>query len=76
MLSLIKQYKQLPAAIINVIIAEFFVQLVNNTFMLILPLYLSKVGYTDEEIALFITVRFLGVFLLALPIGHLIKGKN
>lgn len=76
MIELIKQYKLLPAAILNVIIAEFFVQLVNNTFMLILPLYLSRCGYSDEEIALFITIRFLGVLLLALPIGKMIKGRN
>ena len=44
--------------------------------MLILPLYLSKKGYSDEDIALFITVRFLGVLLLAFPIGKLIKGKK
>ncbi|MEO6303932.1 MAG: MFS transporter, partial [Bacteroidia bacterium] len=29
-----------------------------------------------EEIALFITFRFLGVFILALPMGNLIKGKK
>ena len=76
MLSILKQYKTLPSAIINVIIAEFFVQLVNCTFMLILPLYLNKKGYSDEDIALFITIRFLGVLLLALPIGQLIKGRR
>ena len=76
MLAIYNDYKKLPSAIINVIVAEFFVQLVNCTFMLILPLYLSRKGYSDEEIALFITVRFLGVLLLALPIGKLIRGKN
>jgi predicted MFS family arabinose efflux permease len=75
MFSFLKEYKHLNKDIVNVIIAEFFIQLVNCTFMMILPLYLDRKGYTNEEIALFITVRFLGVFLLAIPVGNLIKGK-
>lgn len=60
----------------NVIISEFFIQLVNATFMNILPLYMTREGFSDEEIALYITFRFLGVFILALPFGKLIKGKK
>ena len=75
MFSFLKEYQHLNKAIINVIIAEFFIQLVNCTFMLILPLYLDRKGYSNEEIALFLTVRFLGVFLLAIPVGNIIKGK-
>lgn len=75
MLGFIKDYRILSPAIINVIIAEFFIQLVNATFMNILPLYMSREGYSDEDIALFITFRFLGVFALALPIGRIIKGR-
>ncbi len=75
MFSFIKDYNKLKPAIINVIIAEFFIQLVNATFMNILPLYMSRKGFSDEQIALFITFRFLGVFALALPIGNLIKGR-
>lgn len=75
MLGFIKDYRILKPAIINVIIAEFFIQLVNATFMNILPLYMSREGFSDEEIALFITFRFLGVFALALPIGRIIKGR-
>ena len=75
MFDFIKEYRRLTPAITNVIIAEFFIQLVNATFMLILPLYMDRKGYSAEEIALFITFRFLGVFLLALPIGNIIKGR-
>ncbi len=75
MFSFIKDYKKLKPAIINVITAEFFIQLVNATFMNILPLYMSRKGFSDEEIALFITFRFLGVFALAIPIGNIIKGR-
>ncbi len=59
----------------NVIVSEFFIQLVNATFMNILPLYMSRKGFSDEEIALFITFRFLGVFVLAVPIGNILKGR-
>lgn len=75
MFAFIKDYKKLKPAITNVIIAEFFIQLVNATFMLILPLFLDRRGFSEEEIALFITCRFLGVFVLALPIGNIIKGR-
>lgn len=75
MFAFIKDYRILKPAIINVIVAEFFIQLVNATFMNILPLYMKRRGYSDEEIALFISFRFLGVFALALPIGNIIKGR-
>ena len=75
MFAFLKDYKKLKPAITNVIVAEFFIQLVNATFMLILPLYMDRKGFSEEEIALFITCRFLGVFVLALPIGNIIKDR-
>jgi MFS family permease len=76
MFSLIAPYKKLESQVLNVVFAEFFIQLVNATFMNILPLYMVREGFSDEEIALYITFRFLGVFVLALPFGKLIKGKR
>jgi MFS family permease len=73
--SFLSAYKKLEAQVLNVVYAEFFIQLVNATFMNILPLYMVREGFSDEEIALYITFRFLGVFVLALPFGKLIKGK-
>lgn len=75
-LSFIQDYKNLEKPVMNVIISEFFIQMVNATFMNILPLYMTRKGFSDEEIALFITFRFLGVFILALPLGNLIKGRK
>ncbi len=75
-LSFLNDYQKLEKPILNVVISEFFIQLVNATFMNILPLYMTRKGFSDEEIALFITFRFLGVFILALPLGNLIKGKK
>lgn len=72
----INDYKKIELPIKNAIASEFFIQLVNATFMNILPLYMTRNGFSDEDIALFITFRFLGVFILALPLGRLIKGKK
>lgn len=76
MFTFLSDYTKLEKQVLNVIVAEFFIQLVNATFMNILPLYMTREGFSNEEIALYITVRFLGVFILALPIGRIIKGKK
>ena len=55
--------------------AEFFVQLIGASFFLILNIYLAKQGFSDPEIANFISYRFLAVMLLAFPLGFYIKGK-
>ncbi len=72
----ISQFQKIDKPVLNVIVSEFFIQMVNATFMVVLPLYLAKENYTNEEIALFLTFRFLGVFVLALPLGNFIKGKK
>lgn len=76
MLSFVHDYIKLEKQVLSVIVSEFFIQLVNATFMNILPLYMTREGFSDEEIALYITFRFLGVFVLAVPFGKLIKGKK
>lgn len=76
MFGFIKDYKNLEKQVLNVIIAEFFIQLVNATFMNILPLYMHQEGFSKEEIALYITFRYLGVFVLAIPFGYLIRGRK
>ncbi|HWY38089.1 MAG TPA: MFS transporter [Bacteroidia bacterium] len=75
-MSFLSSYKNLERQVVMVIAAEFFIQLVNATFMNMLPLYLDHIHYKNEQIASFISFRFLGVFLLALPIGIFIKGKK
>jgi MFS family permease len=71
----LRDYKNLEKPVLNVIASEFFIQMVNATFMNILPLYMTRKGFSDEDIALFITFRFLGVFALALPLGRFIRGR-
>ena len=55
--------------------AEFFVQLIGASFFLILNIYLAKKGFSDPEIANYISYRFLAVMLLAFPLGFYIKNK-
>lgn len=76
MASFLQPYRKLEHQVVMVIAAEFFIQLVNATFMNMLPLYLNRLHYTNEDIAGFISFRFLGVFMLALPIGIFIKGRK
>jgi predicted MFS family arabinose efflux permease len=76
MLKFLLPYKTIEKQILLVIAAEFCIQLVNATFMNMLPLYLNHLHYSKQEIAGFISFRFLGVFLLALPLGMFIKGKK
>ena len=73
---LISDYNKIELPVKNVIVSEFFIQMVNATFMNILPLYMNREGFSSQEIALFITFRFLGVFALALPLGNFMKGKK
>ena len=56
--------------------AEFFIQLIGAAFFLILNIYLAKEGFSDPEIANFISYRFLAVMVLAFPLGFYIKGKR
>lgn len=72
---LFRDYANVPRVILLVILAEFFIQFVNASFMNLQPLYMKAEGYHDADIADVISWRFAGVLLLALPLGIWIKGK-
>lgn len=72
----IREYGKIGRPILYVIAAEFFIQLVNATFMNLQPLYMKAEGYGDAQIADFISWRFGAVFLLAIPLGLFIKGRR
>jgi len=55
--------------------AAFLIHLINGAYVLILNIYLRKKGYVDEQIAQFVSFRFLGILLFAFPLGIYIKGK-
>jgi fucose permease len=74
--NILKRYDVLDAHIINVLKAQFFIQLVGGAFFLILNIFLSSNGFSDSSIANFISFRFLAVMLLAFPLGFFIKGRS
>jgi MFS family permease len=76
MFNFLSHYKRLEKPIFYIIVAEFFVQLVNVTFMNVQPLYMESLKYSDAQISQITAFRFLGVVLLALPLGFLIIGKK
>jgi hypothetical protein len=75
MFGFLRNYKTVPPLVMRVIAAEYFIQLVNASFMNLQPLYMKTEGYRDAEIADIISWRFAGVLLLAIPLGYYIKGK-
>lgn len=76
MLSIIRSYRDLHPTILNLIAAEFLIQLINSAFLTIQIIFMQKNGYSDYESAGFIAMRFLGVVLFALPLGIYIKGRT
>ena len=76
MRKLINAYRSLEDHVILMIKAEFYIQLIGAAFFLILNIFLAKQGFSDPEIANFISYRFLAVMVLAFPLGFFIKGKS
>ena len=72
---LLTSYLKIEKDVLLMIKAEFFIQLIGASFFLILNIFLAKQGFSDPEIANFISYRFLAVMILALPLGFYIKGK-
>ncbi len=73
---LIRRYFSVPKPIKLLIAGAFLLQLLNASAMLIMNIYLSKLGYIDSEIADFVSYRFISILLLSIPFGLLIKGKR
>ena len=67
---------KLQPEIINVIVAEFFIQLINTSLFAIQLIYMQKAGFSDYEGALAVSYRFLGVLLFAFPLGLIIRGRK
>lgn len=73
---LAKRYLSVPTSIKLLISGAFLLQLINATAMLIMNIYLSKLGYNDSEIADFVSYRFISILLFSIPFGLIIKGKK
>lgn len=75
-MNLLHRYTKLPRSIVLLIGANFLVNLVNAAFILILNIYMRKLGYADGQIAAYNSYRFLGVLALGFPLGFFIRGKK
>lgn len=70
------QYRNLDRAVVFIIIAEFFVQLIDYSYLTILLVFMNKSGYTDYKAADFYGYRFLSVLLLSFSLGFYINGRK
>ena len=70
------KYRLLPRAVVYIIIAEFFVQLIDYSYLTTLLVYMTKSGYTDYQAADFYGYRFLSVLLLSFYLGFYINGRK
>lgn len=61
---------------LNLVSVEFFIQLINVTFISFLPLYMKSEHFSDAEYAHFTSYRYFGMLLLALFLGMYIKGRK
>src|SRR3989337_592198 len=72
----LSQYGNLHKSVIFIIIAEFFVQLIDYSYLTILLVYMNKTGYTDYKAADFFGYRVLSVLLLSFYLGFYINGRK
>ena len=76
MFQFLREYTKLPRHILLILGAEFFLQLINSSFLSNLPLYMHTEGYTDGQIADATKYRYLGVLISALFVGIYIRRKK
>jgi MFS family permease len=69
-------YRKLDRTILNVIYAEFFLQLINAAAFLVFNFYLMKNGYGDAEVASITSVRFFAAMVASLPLGFYIRSRR
>jgi len=75
-LNSLQNYKLVERPILNLILANFFIQLINASLFVLMNYFFTKNGFKDFEIASMVEKRFLAVMLLAFPLGLYIKGRK
>lgn len=73
--TIFKSYSFVKKDILFLICAQFCLNLINTSFILIFNIYLAKQGMSDALIADITSYRFLGVLCCAFPLGLYIKGR-
>ncbi len=73
---IISGFRKVEKHIVSLIIAVFFIQLVDAAFFMLFNYYLRDLGYSDSEIANITAFRYVAIMVLALPLGVYIKGRR
>ncbi len=76
MKKILRPYFGLEPHVRNILMADFFIQLVNSSFFLLLNYLMVDNGYKDHEIANFRSYQYLAVMLFAFPLGIFIRGRK
>lgn len=76
MKAIFSSYYKLPKYILHLFLGALFIQLINVSFFVLLNFYFKKEGYSDPEIADFISYRYLSLLLFAFPLGIYIKNRR
>ena len=69
-------YGRLHPSVFLLFVAELLLNALQAAFVLILNLYLRKLGYDDSQIAAWVSYRYLGALLLSLPLGFWLRGRR
>ncbi len=69
-------YGRVERYVFYLIGAQFCLQLINSAFFILFNYFMENEGYIDYEIADIVAERFLGVMLLAAPLGFFVRGKR
>jgi hypothetical protein len=70
------KYLSIPRAIIYLMMADVFLQLINSAFTMLLNYQMLDHGFKDFEIASMIGNRYLTVLLCSVPLALLAKGQK
>lgn len=72
----LSKYFSIPRVIINLMMADVFLQLINSAFTMLLNYLMLDHGFKDFQIASMIGNRYLTVLLCSVPLALLVKGKR
>ncbi|BDS15090.1 MFS transporter [Aureispira anguillae] len=73
---ILNDFAKVPAPILYLIGAVFFIQLIDASLFILFNFYLKDLGYSDSEIAHLVSYKYGAIILFAFPLGLFIKGRE
>lgn len=70
------RYRAIPRSVLLVIGAKLLASTVSGAFLLILNIYLRKLGYDDPRIGSYSALLYLGILMVGLPLGLVLRGRR